>query len=176
MGDFPAAKKHFKEAVDITESQWKTLSPDAKRNFLTAEAGAGFTRIEAYEGLIRVYLKERKKGYESASLSIAERVKGRLFLEMLATREIRGRTPEDEAVLQKDREFQRSLLPLRKQLEVLKTQAKGVSPEAIQNLESTLSRKEKEYTSFIEQVKLKGRSRLPDCGRLPKPGEASIPP
>lgn len=156
MKDYTNAKKHFREAINITESQWKTLSPDAKKNFLTAQAGAGFARIEAYEGLVRVLIHEKGKGYEKASFTVAESVKGRLFLEMLATREIRGRTKEDEGVIQKDREFQRALMSLRKQLEVVETKAKGVSPEEIDRLRKAISDKEKEYTSFIEEIKLKG--------------------
>ena len=156
MKDYAKAKEHFREAMNITESQWKTLSPDAKKNFLTAQVGIGFTRIEAYEGLVRVLIHEKGKGYEKASFTVAESVKGRLFLEMLATREIRGRTKEDDNILKKDREFQRALMSLRKQLEVMETKAKGVSPEEIERIKKALSDKEKEYTSFIEEVKLKG--------------------
>jgi CHAT domain-containing protein len=156
MKDYANAKEHFQEAINVTESQWKTLSPEAKKNFHTAQAGAGFTRIEAYEGLVRVLIQEKGKGYEKASLTIAESVKGRLFLEMLATREIRGQTKEDEAVLKKDREYQRALMSFRKQLEVMETTARGISPGEIERIRKALSDKEKEYASFIEEVKLKG--------------------
>jgi CHAT domain-containing protein/Tfp pilus assembly protein PilF len=156
QGDYKRAKEHFQKAIDFIEAQWRTLSPQAKKNFMTGQAGAGFSRLEPYEGMVRVILKERGIDSGKDSLTIAERVKGRVFLEMLATRQLRGKSKEDEAVLKKDREFQELLLSLRKKIEVkegLKTRA---SQEEINALKDELARKEKEYTAFIEEVKLTG--------------------
>jgi CHAT domain-containing protein len=103
-----------------------------------------------------VILKERGKEAGKDSLTIAERVKGRVFLEMLATRQLRGKTKEDEAVLKKDREFQEALLSLRKKIEVMEGLKRRVPQEEINTLKDKLASKEKEYTTFIEEVKLTG--------------------
>ncbi|MCX5814083.1 MAG: tetratricopeptide repeat-containing protein, partial [Proteobacteria bacterium] len=151
MGDYVKAKERFREAINLTESQWKTLAPEVKKDFLTAQTGAGFTRMDAYEGLIRVLVKEKSQGYGKESFVVAEKVKGRLFLEMLATREAKGKTREDETVLKKDMEYQWELMRLHKQLEA-ETEADQISEET----RNALSAKEKEYSTFIEEVKLKG--------------------
>lgn len=118
-GGYVKAKGHFMEAIDIIEAQWKTLSPVAKKDFLSGQTGVGFTRIEPYEGLVRVLYKEKGKGYERESLSVAEEVRSRLFLEMLATRQAKGLKGPDDTVLRKDREFQEALISLRKRIEVM---------------------------------------------------------
>jgi CHAT domain-containing protein len=102
--------------------------------------------------MVRVILKERGKDAGKESITIAERVKGRIFLEMLAARQLRGKTKEDEAVLKKDREFQELLPSLRKKIEVM--EGIRAPQEEINALKDELAQKEKEYTTFIEEVKL----------------------
>ena len=79
----------------------------------------GFRRLEAYEGLARVLLKSGDKGSMGEALRVSEWVKSQVLLEMLATREVRGKSAEDEAVLRQDRGHQRGLMEVRKQIEVL---------------------------------------------------------
>jgi tetratricopeptide (TPR) repeat protein len=39
MEEYMKAKEHFTKAIAIIESQWKALSPDAKKGFLTGQTG-----------------------------------------------------------------------------------------------------------------------------------------
>ena len=158
MGEYSKSGEHFRGAIEVIEAEWKTLDPEAKKEFLNAKVELGFSLLEAYEGLARVLLKLGDKESMGEALRVSERVKSRVLLEMLATREVRGKDAEDEAVLQKDREHQRGLMEVRKQIEVLGEMGQmgqEVPRGEVVRLQSALEEKEKTYGKFIEEVKLK---------------------
>ncbi|MDP6180607.1 MAG: tetratricopeptide repeat protein, partial [Desulfatiglandales bacterium] len=90
MGDLEMAKGHFKEAVDLIEAQWQALGLAARKTFLAGEVGIGFSRLDAYEGMVRVIIKGKKRGYQREALQVAERMKSRTLLEMLAAKGASG--------------------------------------------------------------------------------------
>jgi len=107
--DYDGARQHFKEAIDIIEAQWQTIGLSAKKTFLAGQVGANFSRLDAYEGMVRVIIKEKKPSYEKAALLYAERVKSRTLLEMLAAKGAKGVSKKDQEVLGKDRKFQQEI-------------------------------------------------------------------
>ena len=155
MGEYSKSVEHFRGAIEVIEAEWRTLDPEAKKEFLNARVALGFSRLEAYEGLARVLLKLGDKESMGEALRVSERVKSRVLLEMLATREVRGKSAEDEAVLRQDREHQRELMEVRKQIEVLGEMGQEVPRGEVDRLQSVLEEKEKAYGKFIEEVKLK---------------------
>jgi len=158
MGEYSKSGEHFRGATEVIEAEWKTLDPEGKKEFLNAKVELGFIRLEAYEGLARVLLKLGDKDSMGEALRVSERVKSRVLLEMLATREVRGKSVEDEAVLRQDRDHQRGLMEVRKQMEVLGEMGQmgqEVPRGEVDRLQSALDEKEKAYGKFIEEVKLK---------------------
>ncbi|MEI9478710.1 MAG: CHAT domain-containing tetratricopeptide repeat protein [Deltaproteobacteria bacterium] len=156
QGQYAKAKEHLREAVGIIEKQWRTLAPQAKKDFLSGKVGAVFSRLDPYEGMVRVILKEGGKRTGNDSFTVAESVKGRLFLEMLAARQIRGKTVRDETLLKKEKDLREKLLVLRKRIEIQEG-LKIRPPEAeIRALKDELAGKEKEYDAFLAEVTLAG--------------------
>jgi CHAT domain-containing protein/tetratricopeptide (TPR) repeat protein len=149
------AAENFRGAIEVIEAEWKTLRPEDKSNFLNAKVWVGFTRLEAYEGLARVLLKSTDRESVGKALQVSERVKSRVFLEMLATREVWGKSAEDEAVLRQDREHQQGLMAVRRQIDVLTWSGPTTPSEEVGRLQFALKEKEKDYGKFIEEVKLK---------------------
>jgi len=153
--DYKKAKEYFLKAIDLISKQWISLSLSARQNFLSGRVGAGFSRLEPYEGMVRVILKERKEGYEKEALLFAERVKSRTLLEMLAAKGVRGKGKRDREILKRDRKFQQEILALKKRISVLE----GLGPKAPkgekERLEKELNKVASEYEVFIKDVKLK---------------------
>ena len=155
LGDFPQAKRHFKEAIDLIEAQWQTLGLSAKKTFLAGQVGAGFSRLDAYEGMVRVIIKEKKRGYQKEALLYAERVKSRTLLEMLAARGARGVGKKGREVLARDRRFQQEITMLRKRVSIL-TDLGPKAPEGEkERVEQALNKTLQDYERFINEVKLK---------------------
>ena len=50
-GEYSKSEEHFRGAIEVIEAEWKTLDPEAKKEFLNAKVELGFSRLEAYEGL-----------------------------------------------------------------------------------------------------------------------------
>ncbi len=178
QGKHDQARRHFQEGIGIVEEQWLTLSPSAKKCFLSGKVGAGFFRLEPYEGMLRVIFKEKKKGYEKEAFQMAERVKGRIFLEMLATRQLKGKTKQDDDVLQEEKSYQRELATLQKRIEIqedllAKDTVKEKEPlrKNIKKLQKEFQQKEQQYASFIEEVKLKNTELASLISPSPEPIE-----
>lgn len=155
QGDYLKAKEYFEKGIEIIEGQWATLSAEAKRSFLAGQVGAGFSRLEPYEGMVRVLLKEKGSNYQRKALYYVERVKSRRFLEILATRPLKGRTKEDRSVLEKEKGYQQDLFVLRKRIEVMEQLGDKAPEGELKTLEKELKKKAAEYEDFITRVKLK---------------------
>ena len=153
LGDNNRAKEHFGKAIEIIESQWKELSFDNKRNFLSAKVGL-FPRLAAYEGMVRVILKESAKNSAQEALAYAERVKSRTLLEMLAARGAQGVEQKDREILDKDREYQQQIAMLRKQITILADLGTRAPHGEKETAEKTLAATEEKYEQFINEVKL----------------------
>lgn len=151
----------FDKAISLIEKVKNTIPTEQyKRTFLGS-------KTYIYEDIIRLLLKmqqrEKGKSYDKEALQYVERVKSRTFLEMLATRQVKGRDREDENILRKDREFQQELMSFRKRLNTMEeTMISGVSVKEIDGLRKAMLEKETTYTAFIEGVKLQN----PDLGSL----------
>lgn len=154
-GGYGRAREYFQQAIDLIEGQWKTLSLSARQGFLSGKVGAGFSRLEPYEGMVRVILQEKKKGYQREALLYAERVKSRTFLEMLAARPVKGKGKEDQEVLNKERKFQQDMAGLRKRISVLEGPGSKAPKGERGSLEKELERAASEYERFLKEIKLK---------------------
>lgn len=121
QGNYSQAKHSFRRAIALIEQQWQALTLAARQHFLAGTIGATFSRVEPYEGMIRVLLKERQPGHEKEPLRYAERVKSRTFLELLAGRGVKGRRTQDQQVLAQDQKFQQSLTELTQRISVLQS-------------------------------------------------------
>ena len=154
LKDLKMAKQHFEEAVYLIEAQWQTLGLSARTNFLAGEVGAGFSRLDAYEGMVRVITKQKKKGYQKEALEYTERVKSRTLLEMLAAKGTQSVRKKDQEILAKDRKFQQELALLRKRVTRL-TELGPSAPEGeLARVEQNLSITLQAYERFIKEVKL----------------------
>jgi len=154
LGDLPMAKKHFQMAINLIEEQWKTLGFSDRKDFLAAVLGAGLSRLDAYEGMVRVILKEKKQGYQKEALLYAEMVKARTLLEMLAARSIRGIGTKDQEILSKDRQYQGEISMLKEKLSELEGFGLKSSKDERVRLEKTLKQTLQDYEQFINEVKL----------------------
>jgi CHAT domain-containing protein/tetratricopeptide (TPR) repeat protein len=155
LGNYNSAKSHFSRAIEVMESQRAELSGASRESFLSGKVGTGFSRLDAYEGMVRVLLKGKRQGFEKEALNCFERAKARVFLEMLATRSLRGRTETDEKTLLKDREFQVKLASRKKLLSNLARLGDNAPQGRREEAQKELDALSKEYESFIKDVRLK---------------------
>ncbi|MDY6988912.1 MAG: tetratricopeptide repeat protein [Thermodesulfobacteriota bacterium] len=156
MGDLAMAEDHFGEAIDLIELEWMSLGLSQRRNFLSGRVGF-FTRMDAYEGMVRVILKARGTMYEDEALHYAERVKSRTLLEMLAARSPEARGKEDSTILSKDHQFQRDIVIQNKKLsKLIELGAKAPTGER-ERVELKLNQTVQDYERFINEVKLENK-------------------
>ena len=156
LRDYPKAMECFQKGIDLTEKQRGALGEAERERYLEAKVGF-FLRLEPYNGMIRVLIKEKGKDYPKNSFFFAERGKSRVFLEMLATRGLKGKgkTEEDKTILEKEKEYQQELRVLRKRMEVLENLGTKAPQEDFLQLKKELENKETEFERFIKEVKLK---------------------
>ena len=154
MGDLTRARRHFKKAIDLIEAQWQTLSFSARKKFLAGEVGANFSRLDAFEGMVRVIIKEKKRGYQKEALLYAEKVKSRTLLEMLSFKGVKGIAKNDREILTKDRQFQQEIFTKKKRLSKLLDLGWKAPEEEKQRLDQALNETLQDYERFIHEVKL----------------------
>ncbi len=154
--NYSKSREYYQKAIDLIEKQRLTLQGADRETFLAGKV-MGFSRLEPYEGMVRVLIKEGASGYEKAAFSYAERAKSRMFLEMLATRGLKGRSPQDKETLVKDREFQQNLLALNKRISILKELGDKAPKGEQEDLERELEGTKSAYERFIKEVKLKNK-------------------
>ena len=154
MGDFTRARQSFKNAIDIIEAQWYTLPLSARRSFLSGTAAGNFPRLDAYEGMVRVIIKEKKSGYQRKALLYAESVKSRTLLEMLAARGAKGVGKKDMDTLKKDRQFQINITAKKKRITKLEELGAKAPKGDKEKVEKELDKVLKDYEQFINEVKL----------------------
>lgn len=153
--NYPKAKEYFAKAIKMIESQRKTIGLILRETFLSGSIGGGpFSRLEPYEGMIRVLLKEKEEGYEKESLRYAEQVKSRVLLEMLTASGIRGESKVEQKILDQERGFQQRLAALRKQIEVLAELGSTAPVGKLVGVQKELDQMAEKYENFIKGVKL----------------------
>jgi CHAT domain-containing protein len=104
--------------------------------------------------MVRVIIKGKKRGYQREALQVAERMKSRTLLEMLAAKGAKGMGKKDRDILDKDREFQREIAMLKKRTSIL-TDLGSKAPKGEKGrVEQTLNRTLQDYERFINDVKL----------------------
>jgi len=157
MAGLAEARLQFQLAINLIESQWQELELADRKSFLTATLGSGIFRVDAYEGIVRVIVKEKKKGFARDALQYAERVKSRTLHEMLAARNIKGVQKADMEILEKDRQFQIKSAKLRKRLSILNDPAVKASRAEKNRVETDLNILLQEYEKFINEVKLQNK-------------------
>ena len=153
LRDYPKAMGYFQKGIDLIEKQRSALGGAERERFLEAKV-RGFSRLEPYNGMIRSLIKQRRKDYQKTSLLYAERVKSKTFVEMLASRGLKGRTEEDKAILEKEKGYQQELRVLRKRLEVLEGLGAKAPQGELPQVKKELEKKEAEFERFIKEVKL----------------------
>jgi tetratricopeptide (TPR) repeat protein len=154
LGDLGMAKQSFKNAIDLIEAKWKALGASDRKNFLTGVIGGSLIRLDAYEGMVRIIIKEKKRNYQKKSLLYAEMVKSRTFLEMLAAKQAKGIGKYDQDIIASDRAFQKKISFHRKIL----TECKNAGMEKVllncTSAKTSLEEALQAYERFIDKVKL----------------------
>lgn len=154
MKDYEKAKEYFQKGIALIEKQREGLGVGERERFLEAKV-KGFPRLEPYEGMVRVLLKEKGQDSQRDALFYAERAKSRSFIEILATRAIKGRKEGDRNILEREKAYQQELLVLRKRIEVAEEHREKVPEGELERLTKEFKQKELEYERFIKEVKLK---------------------
>ena len=154
LGAYARARKSFKNAIDIIEVQWYTLSLSARKTFMAGRVGANFTRLDAYEGMVRVIIKEKKSRYQKEALLYAESVKSRTFLEILAAKGAKGTGKTDQEILKKDRRFQMDITVKKKRIAKLEELGAKAPKGDKEQVEKELNKILQDYEQFINEVKL----------------------
>ncbi|WP_448383311.1 tetratricopeptide repeat protein [Desulfosoma sp.] len=75
LGDIKGARKAFEEAVGLIEPGRKSLSREAQKSFVRARTALGFSRLDAYAGLIRVLEREGTEEAARKAREICQRIK-----------------------------------------------------------------------------------------------------
>ena len=150
LGQYNKAKDTLYEAIIVMEEQRGKLK-GGRASFIGGKTKLGLSRIDAYEALIRVLIKEKAPGYEARSLEVCERVKGRMFLEMLAMRHVRGRSPEEGVLLEKDRIYMTQIGLLQSEIETMRK--KKIEGKHLEKAQKALKKTLEEYQRFQESVK-----------------------
>lgn len=148
LTDYAKAKSYFEKGIGVIEKLRGKLDTSEREKYLEAKAD-GFPIMEPYHGMIRILLKEKGVGNLKKAFSYAERAKSKTFVEMLAARELKGKSVEDKNIIEKEKMLQKELLSLRKQIEF------ADNVDARQRLKNEFDKKESAYERFIHEVKLK---------------------
>lgn len=154
LNDYQKAKEYFQKGIDFIERQRSAIGGMEREKIFKAKV-MGFSRLEPYEGMVRVLMKGKIAGYESKSLQYAERAKSRTFVESLATRALKGKSPEDAAILAKEKEIQQNILVLEKRARVMGELGEKAPVGELEKILSELKKSREEYERFIKEVKLK---------------------
>jgi CHAT domain-containing protein len=154
LKEYSKAKEYYQKGMELIEKQRGSLTSSERERFLEAKV-MGFSRLEPYEGMVRILIKEGGRDAQREALYYAERAKSKTFLEMLGVRELKGRTREDQTILEKEKEYQQALLILRKRMEVLERLESKAPEGELQRLKKEFEQKESEYERFIKEVKLR---------------------
>lgn len=153
LTEYRKAKEYYQKGISLVEKQRGTLALAERERFLEAKM-QGFSRLEPYEGMIRVLLNQNDKESQKEALFYAERAKSKVFMEMLATRALKGKTEEDRSILEEEKAYQQDLWTLRKRIEAMERHGGKAPTGEFDRLKKEFEQKETEYEQFVREVKL----------------------
>ena len=166
QGKYARAKTTFTKAISLIEKQYTTLTFVQRQTYFSGKI-ASLRRIEPYEGMVRILLKEQSPSCKAEALWYAEWAKSRILQEMLAARELGGATVEDRRIFEKDREFQKQLIVLNKRIEVMTGMGERAPRGEVQKFEAELESARAKYEDFLKDVKFKNAEIASLIGTLP---------
>ncbi len=152
--NYVEAKGWFSKAIALIEQQRAELNSSLREHFLEGDTIAGFKRADAFEGMIRVLLKENRPDAQREALRYAEMIKSRIFFEMLASRGLRSAKPQDEKVLKQDYEYQRKLAVLQKRLKIIQKPGVNLPIGEDELVKAEFEKTSADYEAFLKEVKL----------------------
>ena len=145
LRDYRKAREHYKKAVELIEAQGGSLMPPQRRTFLAGMAG-GFSRLEPYEGLVRVScsLKDAGEGFYWA-----ENTRARVLLEVIARRRVNSKTGLPTRLAQEEESLNNRIAAKHKQIKI----ATEKLPDRVKGLEEELKELQKEKKSLIARLR-----------------------
>ena len=146
LKNYKEAEKYYKKAVELVEHQRDSLTPSQRKNFFDGKVGV-FSRLEAYEGLVRVlhYLNR-----DSESFLYAESTKARVLSEEIA-RKYEGtdcKLPEELA--EKERDLTNKIASIYQQMDIAYEKN---NQERFKELEEELKPLKTEQEKFISKLR-----------------------
>jgi CHAT domain-containing protein/Tfp pilus assembly protein PilF len=154
LGENKKAEEYYQKGIEFIEKQRGALGSAERERFLEGKV-MGFSRLEPYEGMVRVLIKEKGKDAQREAFFYAEWAKSKTFLEMLTAKGIKGKGREDQEILDREKVFQQELLVLRKRMEVTERLGEKATQGELVRLKKEFVQKEAEYEQFIKEVKIK---------------------
>ena len=154
QSNYKLAKKYFNSAIEDIEYQWNLLDSSFRRTFLLGKVDGGFSRIEAYEGIIRSIIKEKENGFEYEALKYAEMVKSRTLIQLLSSIKIAGRTIVDKNIFLQNKKYEQRITILRNKINALSKFDKEAEQSEIEHIYRELEKTLIDYEAFINEVKL----------------------
>ena len=154
-GNYAEAQKWFRDAISLIEQQRTALNSAMREHFLEGNTLADFKRLDAYEGMMRVLLKENGPNAQIQALRYAEMIKSRIFFEMLVSHGLKSTKPEDEKVLEREREYQHKIGLLQKRMEIIRKPGVILPPGEAEQVKVELEKSLTEYETFLKEVRLK---------------------
>jgi len=157
LKNYDKSRYHFKQAIVRIEAQWAELPLSARKTFLAGGVGAGFTRLDAYEGMVRLIVKQQPEDAAKQALGYAEQVKSRTLLELLAEKGGEGLAESDQGVYRQDQAYQQRIKSLKEQIQAIRKYGPEAGIRRINDLENELAQTLQKYERFITEVKLQNR-------------------
>jgi len=154
-GNYAEAQKWLRYAISLIEQQRTALNSAMKEHFLEGNTLAHFKRLDAYEGMMRVLLQEKGPDAQIQTLRYAEMIKSRIFFEMLVSHGLKSTKPEDEKVLEREREYQHKIGLLQKRIEIIHKPGVILRPDEAEQVKVELEKSLTEYETFLKEVRLK---------------------
>lgn len=144
LGQSQEAAETYRRAVVLMEEQRAALAPAQRRHFLRGEVGAGFQRILAYKGLVRVSMQRQEP---AEAFGWAEHTKARSLLEILSRGGPTSSLPP--ALAQQEETLLTRLRSLLRQREVAFTK----QPTLVEELEEReLPQARQALAQFVQQL------------------------
>ena len=145
LGDYSKAREYYLKGVELIERQREALTELQRRNFFSGKE-FGFSRIEPYEGLVRV--STELKDVDNA-VYWAETTKARLLLEAMAGRSSEKKLGLPQDIAKTEAEFTARIAATYKQMDI----ALEKNPERYKELEKELAALKKDRDSFISRLR-----------------------
>ena len=164
LKDYVKAKDSYVKAMELTEEMRDSLTPRQRTRFFATKK-LGFSRLDPYEGLIRVLNQLKEQG---SALHYAEYTRARLFAESIASGHegVTFRLPPSLAAREQDVANQIAALYNQRQKAYSKNRM-----EAYENIDKLINAKKHEQRRIISEI----RADYPEYASIkyPQPFKAS---